>query len=266
MKIGRVIGPATDGEPSVGVIEGQNVYLYDRSGGGAGFGSVKNVCLDDVKAFLPPEPPNVFAIGLNYRDHAAEGNMDVPKRPVVFLKATTAVIGHQQPIMLPSIAPDEVDFEAELAVVIGETAKNVPSEDALDYVMGYTCANDVSARDCQLKLDQQWARAKSFDTFAPIGPWIETEVDPSDLMIRSILNGDVMQESSTSQMIFPVEELVSFLSRCFTLQPGTVILTGTPAGVGAARDPEVFLRPGDTIEIEIEGVGTLTNPVRAAAD
>jgi 2-keto-4-pentenoate hydratase/2-oxohepta-3-ene-1,7-dioic acid hydratase in catechol pathway len=144
---------------------------------------------------------------------------------------------------------------------MGKPAKNVPMADALDYVLGYTCGNDVSARDCQLRLDNQWARGKSFDTFCPLGPWIETEIDPDSAPILSRLNGQVMQQSNTSDMIFDCRRLVGFLSRAMTLLPGTVIMTGTPEGVGFARRPPVFLRPGDTIEIEIEGIGVLTNNV-----
>ncbi len=216
----------------------------------------------DVGEYLPPiDPPNMLAIGLNYREHAMESGMEPPSRPVLFLKATTALTGHGQAVLLPEVAPDEVDYEAELAVIIGREARKVPAEKALDYVLGYTCANDVSARDCQKRLDKQWARAKSFDTFAPLGPWIETRLDPDNLRLRSILNGRTMQDSKTSDMIFPVAELISYLSCSLTLLPGTVILTGTPQGIGMAKDPPVFLRHGDTIEIDIEGIGRLTNRV-----
>jgi 2-keto-4-pentenoate hydratase/2-oxohepta-3-ene-1,7-dioic acid hydratase in catechol pathway len=167
-------------------------------------------------------------------------------------------------IELPRIAPDHVDYEAELAVVIGKTARHVSEQDALDYVFGYTCANDVSQRLCQKTLDRQWARGKSFDTFCPLGPWIETGIaDPQTLGIRSRLNGETMQDSNTGRLIFDVRRLVSYISDAMTLLPGTVILTGTPDGVGDARDPAVYLRDGDTIEIEIDGIGTLSNPVVA---
>ncbi|MDD3928099.1 MAG: fumarylacetoacetate hydrolase family protein, partial [bacterium] len=166
-------------------------------------------------------------------------------------------------ILLPKMAPHEVDYEAELAIVIGRTCRNVPEYEALDYVLGYTCGNDVSARDCQMKQDTQWARAKSFDTFCPLGPWIETELDPDGLDIVSRLNGETMQSSNTSDMLFDCRYLVSYCSRIATLQPGTVIMTGTPSGVGFSRKPPVFLRPGDKIEVEIEGIGTLCNGVRA---
>jgi 2-keto-4-pentenoate hydratase/2-oxohepta-3-ene-1,7-dioic acid hydratase in catechol pathway len=159
------------------------------------------------------------------------------------------------------MAADEVDYEAELAVVIAKKMKNIETVAVSDYILGYTCANDVSARDCQRRLDKQWARAKSFDTFCPLGPWIETNLNPNNLKISSILNGKVMQDSNTSDMIFDVEQLVSYLSYNMTLKPGTVIITGTPEGVGFARKEPVFLREGDEIEIKIEGIGSLKNNV-----
>ena len=210
----------------------------------------------------PIDPPNVIAIGKNYEQHVKEGGEEqLPERPVIFLKATTTVIGPGDEIVLPEMAPTEVDYEAELAVVIGKKAKDVAVEDVDDYILGYTCANDVSARDCQLRYDQQWARGKSFDTFCPLGPWIETSLNPNSCEIRSKLNGSIMQDSITSDMIFKVEELVSYCSKNMTLLPGTVILTGTPEGVGFARDPQVFLSAGDEIDIEIEGIGVLHNQV-----
>lgn len=209
----------------------------------------------------PVEPPNIIAIGLNYRQHAHESNMKIPERPVLFLKATTSVAGPEDPIVLPAAAPHEVDYEAELAVIIGKTAKHVSEEDALNYVLGYTVGNDVSARDCQLRIDSQWARGKSFDTFCPLGPWIETEIDADSLAIKARLNGQIVQDSCTSDMIFNVRQLVSFCSRNMTLLPGTVILTGTPQGVGFARKPPLFLRAGDIIEVEVEGIGVLRNTV-----
>lgn len=216
---------------------------------------------EEVRLLAPVQPPNIIALGLNYRAHAEESAMETPDHPLVFLKATSSVIGPDEPIFLPSAAPAEVDYEAELAVVIGKRARKVSEGDALDFVLGYTCANDVSARDCQLRLDKQWARGKSFDTFSPLGPWIETELDPENAAVRARLNGTVMQESSTSNLIFSVRTLVSYLSQQMTLLPGTVIMTGTPPGVGFARKPPVFLKAGDTIEIEVEGIGTLCNPV-----
>lgn len=219
--------------------------------------------LSKVRLLAPVAPPNVIAIGLNYRKHAIESQMAIPERPVIFFKTTTAVCGPGDPIMLPTMAPDEVDYECELVMVIGKAARHVSAEEALDYVLGYTCGNDVSARDCQTRLDAQWARGKSFDTFAPLGPWIETELDPDHVRVMTRLNGQVMQDSNTADLIFSCRELISYLSDAMTLLPGTVIMTGTPSGVGFARKPPVFLKPGDTVEIEIEGIGTLSNPVIA---
>ncbi len=222
-----------------------------------------SLSLAAVRLLAPVQPPNVLAIGLNYRTHAVESGAEIPSAPVLFLKATTSVIGPEEPIVLPAMAPSEVDYEAELVIVIGRRARNVSEEEALEYVLGYTCGNDVSARDCQLRLDVQWARGKSFDTFAPLGPWIETELDPDNCPIRTRLNGRVMQDSNTNDLIFNTRQLVSYLSRCMTLLPGTVIMTGTPSGVGFPRKPPVFLRPGDVVEVEIEGIGTLRNRVES---
>lgn len=218
---------------------------------------------EEVTLLAPVEPPNVIAIGLNYREHAEETGAAIPERPVVFLKATSAVIGPGAPIRLPELAPLKVDIEAELAIVIGRTARNIGEGDVDEYVLGYTCGNDVSARDCQLELDVQWARGKSFDTFCPLGPWIETELEPQNLGIRSTIDGATLQESRTSDMIFSCRQLVSFLSRCMTLLPGTVILSGTPPGVGMARHPPVYVREGNEVSVAVEGIGTLANPVVA---
>ena len=217
--------------------------------------------LNEVKLIAPIEPINVVAIGLNYKAHADEGWTEYPSEPVVFVKTTNTVIGPDEDIIIPRIAPDEVDYEAELAIVVGKRMKDVSEADVLDYVLGYTCANDVTARDCQFKKDKQWARAKSFDTFCPLGPCIQTDMEPDNTTVTSRLNGRVMQQSNTSDMIFSCRGLLSFLSECMTLLPATVILTGTPAGVGFARKPPVFLKPGDTIEVEIENIGILKNTV-----
>jgi len=219
--------------------------------------------LSDATLLAPVDPPNVLATGLNYRGHAAESNMPLPDHPVLFIKSTTAVIGPGAPIVLPRMAPAEVDYEAEMCIVIGKTARHVSEAEAGGFIFGYTCGNDVSARDCQLRLDRQWARGKSFDTFCPLGPWIETDMAPDGAAICSRVNGRVMQRSNTSDLVFNCAQLVSFLSSCMTLLPGTVIMTGTPEGVGFARCPQVFLRDGDTVEIEVEGIGVLTNPVVA---
>ena len=218
-----------------------------------------------IKRLLAPVAPvNVIAIGLNYRRHAAEGGHQVPEFPLVFVKLTTSVIAPGDPILLPTDAPDEVDYEAELAVVIGKTARKVSEADALKYVLGYTCGNDVSARDCQVRRDKQWARAKGFDTFCPLGPCllVDPKQDPNAFPIRARLNGKVMQDSNTADMIFSVPRLISYLSHQFTLLPSTVIMTGTPEGVGCARKPPVFLREGDSIAVEIDGIGELVNPVK----
>jgi 2-keto-4-pentenoate hydratase/2-oxohepta-3-ene-1,7-dioic acid hydratase in catechol pathway len=213
------------------------------------------------RVMAPVEPPNIIAVGLNYRQHAIESNMKIPERPVLFLKTTTSVVGPDDAIVLPATAPHEVDYEAELVVVIGRTAKNVSEDEALEYVLGYAIGNDVSARDCQLRLDSQWARGKSFDTFCPLGPWIETELEADSLAIKARLNGRTVQDSFTSDMIFNVRQLVSYCSHNMTLLPGTVILTGTPQGVGFARKPPLFLSAGDIIEVEIDGIGVLRNTV-----
>jgi 2-keto-4-pentenoate hydratase/2-oxohepta-3-ene-1,7-dioic acid hydratase in catechol pathway len=221
----------------------------------------ETVPLADVQLLAPVEPRQVVAIGLNYRAHAEESGMALPDHPLIFIKTPNCVVGPGEPILLPKMAPDEVDYECELVIVIGTEAKNVSVADAPDYVLGYTCGNDVSARDCQLKQDKQWARGKCFDTFAPLGPWIETELDADHAAIKLSVNGDGRQESNTSDLIFPCMELVSYISRCMTLYPGSVIMTGTPSGIAFAMDPPPFLRAGDTVTVEIEGIGSLTNPV-----
>jgi 2-keto-4-pentenoate hydratase/2-oxohepta-3-ene-1,7-dioic acid hydratase in catechol pathway len=225
--------------------------------------SVTNQTVEIRRLLAPVHPVNIIAIGLNYRRHAAESGLQVPAEPLVFVKLTTSAIGPGDPIVLPAAAPDEVDYEGELGVVIGKTARKVTEADALQYVLGYTCANDVSARDCQIRRDKQWARGKGFDTFCPLGPTllVDREVNPNSMAIRTRLNNQVMQNSNTADMIFSVPFLVSYLSHQFTLLPGTVIVTGTPEGVGVARKPPVYLRPGDSISVEIERIGTLTNPV-----
>jgi len=210
-----------------------------------------------------PRPGKLICIGLNYRDHAAESNMAIPERPVVFSKFTTAVIAPGEAVVIPGTS-EQVDYEAELAVVIGRRAKNVSVESAFEYVLGYTAFNDVSARDFQFA-DGQWQRGKSCDTFAPMGPFIVTadEIpDPHKLSIKLRLNGKTMQDSNTDQLIFGVPELIAFLSETITLEPGDVIATGTPPGVGFARKPPVFLKAGDEMEVEIEKIGVLNNVVQ----
>lgn len=219
-----------------------------------------------AKLLTPVAPTAFFCIGLNYRKHAEEGKGPIPQWPVLFMKSPAAVQNPGDPIILPRrLKSSQVDYECELAVVIGRPCKNVPRQRALEYVLGYTCANDVSARDWQKDFGGgQWCRGKTFDTFAPLGPALvlRDEIpDPNALGIRTILNGQTMQDWTTEDMIFDVPSLIEFLSGSTTLLPGTVILTGTPHGVGAARKPPVFLQPGDTVTIEIDRIGQLTNPV-----
>ncbi len=215
-----------------------------------------------------PRPPKIMAIGLNYSDHAAETGATLPKRPIVFAKYPTAVIGPGDAITWATDITEQVDYEAELCVVIGRTARHVSVEAAMGYVAGYMCGNDVSARDVQSGSRSdggQWVRGKSQDTFCPLGPMLVTrdEVnDPAALGIRCLLNGQPVQNSTTGNLIFDVPSLVAFLSQNFTLEPGDVIMTGTPPGVGAARKPPLWLKPGDTVAIEIDGLGRLENPVR----
>jgi 2-keto-4-pentenoate hydratase/2-oxohepta-3-ene-1,7-dioic acid hydratase in catechol pathway len=218
------------------------------------------------KLLAPIAPVDIFCIGLNYARHAQEGDQPLPEYPVVFAKSTAVVQNPGDPIVLPRcLHSDEVDYECELAVVIGKQCKNASRESALDYVLGYTCANDVSARDWQSKWGGgQWCRGKTFDTFAPLGPCLVTTDEipnPNQLRIKTVLNGEVMQDWTTEDMIFDVPRLVEFLSGSTTLLPGTVILTGTPHGIGAARKPPVFLKHGDSVTIEIDKIGSLTNPV-----
>ena len=220
--------------------------------------------LDSLRLLSPvAAPQKIIAIGLNYAGHARESGLEPPKAPVAFVKTPNSIIGPGDEIRYAKDDTAEVDYEAELAVVIGRRARRVSEADALGHVFGYTCCNDVSARDAQFA-DGQWVRGKSFDTFCPLGPWIVTadEIpDPQALRIACRVNGETLQDSNTGEMIFGVAEIVSYLSRFITLEPGDVIATGTPFGVGFARTPPVFLLNGDVVDVEIEGVGTLTNPV-----
>ncbi len=245
-------GPAILEGDKAQPIEGDILGSWKKKG--------KPVALSSVTLLAPLVPVNLLAFGRNYKAHAEEGGEAPPPEPLLFMKSSSCVIGPEAPIVLPRVAPSQVDYEAELAVVIGKAARNVPREKALDYVFGYTCANDVSARDIQGK-DGQWSRSKSFDTFGPLGPWIETELDPSKLHIQGRLNGKVMQDASTAELIFDVPFLISFLSQGMTLLPGTVLSTGTPAGCAFAHKPPAWLKPGDVYEVEIEGIGVLRNPV-----
>jgi 2-keto-4-pentenoate hydratase/2-oxohepta-3-ene-1,7-dioic acid hydratase in catechol pathway len=223
------------------------------------------VRLDAAKTkLLPPvpDPKKIVCLGLNYRDHAAETGAQIPREPVLFSKYATALVGHEDEIVLPSVS-QEVDYEAELVIVVGRRGRHLSADDAVNYVAGYTVGHDVSARDWQLKKDQrQWMVGKTFDTFAPTGPWLVTAEEvpnPHKLPIRLRLNGQVMQDSNTSQMVFQVGTVLAYLSQVFTLEPGDLVFTGTPPGVGIARKPPVYLKPGDVVEVEIEGIGLLRN-------
>ena len=222
--------------------------------------------IEPGKLLAPVVPAAILCIGLNYAQHAAEGGKPTPQRPVLFMKTPAAANHPGDAIVLPRrLRSDQVDYEAELVVVISKSCKNIGRDEALDHVLGYTCGNDVSARDWQHHLGGgQWCRGKTFDTFAPLGPYLVTadEIpDPNTLSIQTMLNGQLMQDGHTSDMIFDVPTLIEFLSASTTLVPGTVIMTGTPHGVGVARKPPVFLTHGDTVTVEIEKIGQLTNPV-----
>jgi 2-keto-4-pentenoate hydratase/2-oxohepta-3-ene-1,7-dioic acid hydratase in catechol pathway len=263
MKIVRYEGP--DGRTGYGCQhDGGRVTRLD----GDVFASPRDTgeAVEVHRLLAPIQPTDILCIGLNYRRHAAEGNNPIPERPVLFMKNLGAVQDPGGPIVLPrKLRSDKVDYECELAVVIGRRCHNVRRDEALSYVLGYTCANDVSARDWQLQWGGgQWCRGKTFATFCPLGPCVVTTDEipnPNDLKIKTVLNGQVMQDWTTSDMIFDVPTLIEFLSGSTVLLPGTVILTGTPHGVGGARKPPVFLQPGDSVTIEIEKIGALTNPV-----
>ncbi|MGE5308704.1 MAG: fumarylacetoacetate hydrolase family protein [Deltaproteobacteria bacterium] len=232
------------------------VYRKKECWGGIPPGSDRiipgGIPLSRVRLLAPALPTKVVLAGLNFRRHAVEMKLPVPKQPVIFMKPLTALIGPGETIVYPRWV-GRLDYEAELALVIGKTARNIPERKARGYILGYTCLNDVTARDLQKK-DGQWTRAKSFDTFCPIGPWIETSFDPSRARIRAILNGRVMQDAPTADFIFPPSYMVSFVSRVMTLYPGDVISMGTPGGVGR-------MKTGDSIAVEIEGIGRLENRV-----
>ncbi len=220
-----------------------------------------------ILAYLPPvAPPNIFALGLSYRKHADEIGADVAPYPIVFIKANTSVTGHNTKILLPAAGPDQVDYEGELAVIIGKGGKNIKTTEAMSHVLGYTCANDVSARDWQFEKQQgQWTRGKGFDTFCPLGPCLVTRdeiPDPNGLGIRTMINDLVVQDASTAGLLYDIATIVSDLSQSLTLLPGTVILTGTPEGVGFTRQPPLFLREGDRVTVTIAGIGTLVNWVQ----
>jgi 2-keto-4-pentenoate hydratase/2-oxohepta-3-ene-1,7-dioic acid hydratase in catechol pathway len=265
MKTARVINK--NGQ-AVRVALGDDDQLYRTEGDiYSGTLQLTNEVVEPVRWLEPVEPKVFLCVAANYRAHIKESklNIKLPDYPIFFMKNLSASNAHLEPIKIPHVCDDEVDFEAELAVVIGKKCLNVSKEDALDYVLGYTASNDVSARIWQLeKGGGQWCRGKGFDGFCPLGPWLVTrdEIDdPGNLNIKTILNGEVVQDANTNLMIFDIPALISFLSEDTTLLPGTVILTGTPSGVGWARDPKLLLKKGDTVTVEIEKIGALTNPV-----
>jgi 2-keto-4-pentenoate hydratase/2-oxohepta-3-ene-1,7-dioic acid hydratase in catechol pathway len=235
-----------------GLVEGERIRTIEGDPFAGYKPTDKEIPLKSVRLLAPCEPSKIVAVGMNYTDHAAEFKKELPKEPLLFLKPSTAVLDPLEPIHLPARS-HRVDYEAELAVVIRKRTSKIAPEEASDFILGYTCINDVTARDLQ-KEDGQWTRAKGFDTFAPLGPWIVTDLDTSHLKIESYLNGERRQSASTAQLIFKVPALVSFISQVMTLLPGDVIATGTPAGVGS-------MKAGDTIEVVIEGIGRLTNSV-----
>jgi len=227
---------------------------------------ITNERIEVLELLAPIEPRTIYGIGLNYRKHAEETGAKIPEHPVVFFKSTTALQDPEKPIVLPRrLRSDQVDFEAELGVIIGYECKNVSAADALNYVLGYTVGNDVSARDWQKTWGgSQWCRGKTFDTFCPLGPALVTRdsiKDPNNLAISARVNGVTMQQSNTRDMIFHIPKIIEFLSGSTTLEANTLILTGTPEGVGMGRQPPVYLKPGDVVEVEVEGIGVLRNPV-----
>lgn len=244
-------------EPKIGVlINGQAVEvaqsIFDLPLSEEELEKKQEYSLDEITILSPVFPSKVVAVGLNYKDHADELNMEIPEEPIIFIKPPSTVIGHEDQIIYPPQTKN-LHYEAELAIVIGKKAERVSQENATDYVMGYTALNDITARDLQEK-DGQWTRSKSFNTFCPIGPWIETDMNPNNLNISLRVNGDLKQDSNTKNLIFSVEKIVSFISHIMTLNPGDVIATGTPPGVGS-------LKVGDVVEVEIEDIGVLRNTV-----
>jgi 2-keto-4-pentenoate hydratase/2-oxohepta-3-ene-1,7-dioic acid hydratase in catechol pathway len=254
----RIARYSIDGDVSFGVVESDEGAGQVAQIAGHPFGEIQftgqRMELAAIKLLAPVLPSKVVAIGKNYAEHASEMGGDVPEQPLIFLKPSTSVIGSGGTIDYPP-SSERVDFEGELAVVIGRLCRDVPASRAMEVVFGYTCANDVTARD-QQKTDGQWSRAKGYDTFCPLGPWIETDLDWADLRITTRLNGEVKQDAKTSQIVHRVPELVEYVTACMTLLPGDVILTGTPAGVGP-------MQIGDEVTVEIENIGRLINTVRA---
>jgi 2-keto-4-pentenoate hydratase/2-oxohepta-3-ene-1,7-dioic acid hydratase in catechol pathway len=250
----RIVRYSHDGQLSFGVLEGETIAAITPHPFAPFEYSGERLALDEVRLLAPVLPTKVVAVGKNYADHAKEMGDDVPEEPIIFLKPSTSVVGPGDPIIYPA-GVDRVDFEGELAVIVGKMARRLDEATALQVVLGFTCANDVTARNLQAS-DGQWTRAKGFDTFCPLGPWIETDLDSSDLAVRTLVNDEQRQSSRTSMLVISVARLLAFISGVMTLLPGDVILTGTPAGIGA-------LSPGDRVEVEIEGIGVLTNRVVA---
>ncbi len=251
----RIVRFQVAGRTAYGILDGDRIEelagedLFSRTPAGTVHRSA------DIRLLAPCRPSKVVAVGLNYRDHAEELGMPAPDEPVLFLKPPTSVIGPGEEVLLPAMS-GRVDHEAELGIVIGRRARSLRPAEARRHILGYTCANDVTARDLQKK-DGQWTRAKSFDTFCPVGPWIETGLDPDDLQVECYLNGERRQSSRTSQFLFGIDRLVSFISQIMTLEPLDLIITGTPAGIGP-------MQAGDEVEVRIEGIGSLKNGVRKA--
>ena len=250
----RIARFSVEGDVSFGVVEGDEVAALSSHPFGPVSFSGARYALSDVRLLAPIIPSKVVAIGKNYADHAREMGGEPPAAPVMFLKPSTAVVGAGDPIARPA-SVGRLDYEGELAVVIGRLARDVPRERALDAVLGYTCANDVTARD-QQQADGQWSRAKGYDSFCPLGPWIETDLDPAGARVTTTLNGDVKQDAATSLLLHSVPDLVAYVTAVMTLLPGDVLLTGTPAGVGP-------MDVGDEVSVTVAGIGTLTNPVVA---
>jgi len=248
----KIVRFAIDNKVKHGILKGKSIqgledkpYRYLKP-------SDQSYQTSEVKLLSPCTPSKIVALGLNYHSHAKEVNSPIPNAPLIFLKPSTAVIGPEENIAYPS-SSQRVDYEGELGVVIKKPVWRVSIEDALDYVLGYTCFNDITARDLQYQ-DKQWTRAKSFDTFAAVGPCIETELDPGNVVVETYLNGELKQQANTSDLIYSVPELINFISHVMTLLPGDIIATGTPSGIGP-------MNPGDTVEIKIEPIGTLRNSV-----
>jgi 2-keto-4-pentenoate hydratase/2-oxohepta-3-ene-1,7-dioic acid hydratase in catechol pathway len=250
----RIVRYSRQGDVGFGILEGETVAAISPHPFGAFEYTGERLPAGEVRLLAPVLPSKVVAVGRNYAEHARELGNEVPPEPVLFLKPSTSVVGPGDPIVRPE-GVGRVDFEGELAVVVGKLVRRLEPGDAIQAVLGFACANDVTARDLQ-RADGQWTRAKGFDTFCPLGPWIETDLDSSDLALRTLVNGEVRQQARTSQLEHGVAELLAFISRVMTLLPGDVVLTGTPAGVGP-------LEPGDRVEVEVEGVGVLNNPVVA---